>query len=251
MKVEEVDIMSLPLATKKKRATMRKSVFTRHINTLQRHIDRWRTDPVSSHLKKIVTESLSQVRKDKERVLEIYECIQADDSVSELVFSGTFQPRMSEIETSMEEVETRASDMFIRCREAREAKVESQRDTGGQTGGNQAGGRGADGGGASKWHIQKAFKPKHSMNLAMTMQEVHIGYREWDHYYQVSKLDQASFNINKLIFIQCISEEMMTRIDSEMENCTLVEEMKELVTEEFEKRNPRMVLRHMDEIDTK
>ena len=173
--------MLLPLATKKKKETAIKSVFTRHINTLQQHLDRWRADPVSGHQEKLVTESLSQVREDKERVLEMYECFQADDSVSEQVFSGTFQPKMSEVEASMEEVETRASDMFIRCREAREAKEESQRDAGGRAGGSQAGG-GADGGGASKWHIQKAFKPIHSMNLEMTMQEVHFWNREWDQY---------------------------------------------------------------------
>ena len=68
--------------------------------------------------------------------MEIYECIQADDSVSVLVFSGTFQPMMLEIKTAMEEAETRASEMFMRCREA----SAGQKDAGGQTGGNQAGG---------------------------------------------------------------------------------------------------------------
>ena len=136
MESEEADLRSLPLATKKKRATTHKSVFTRHLNTLQRHINRWRADPVSSHLEKSVIESLSQVREDKERILEIYECIQAEDSVSELVFAGTFQPRMLEIETAMEETETQASEMFMRCREA----SAGQKDAGGQTGGNQAGG---------------------------------------------------------------------------------------------------------------
>ena len=78
--------MLLSLVKKKKRATARKSVFTRHINSLQRHVDRWRADPVSGHHEKLVTESLSQVREYKEQALEVYECIQADESVSEQVF---------------------------------------------------------------------------------------------------------------------------------------------------------------------
>ena len=119
--------MSLTLVVKKKRATARKSVFTRHLNALQRHLDRWRADPVSAHHEQYVTDSLSQVREDKERALEVYDCIQADDNVSEQVFSDTFQPKMAEVESSMEEVEARVADMFIRCREVREAKEESQR----------------------------------------------------------------------------------------------------------------------------
>ena len=102
-------------------------------------------------------------------------------------------------------------------------------------------GRGVGGAEAApRWHIQKTVKPK---NL-LTMQEFHVWYCELDQYFTLSGLDQASFNIQKSIFLQCVSEEMLSRLDSEMEDCTPVEEMKDLVKEEFERRNPRMVLRH-------
>ena len=113
-------------------------------------------------------------------ILEIYECIQADDRVSELVFASTFQPRMVDIQIAMEEAETQASEMDMRYCEARAG----QRDPVGQTGGNQAG-RGTEA--TPRWHIQKTFKPKHLMTLKMTMQEVHIWYCEWDQYFEVSR----------------------------------------------------------------
>ena len=119
IKMESEDLTSLPLAIKKKWATTQKSVFTRHLNTLQRHLNRWRADPVSGNLEKVVAESLLQVREDKERILEIYECIEADDSVSEQVFASTFQPRMVDIHTALEEAETHAAEMNMRCCEAR------------------------------------------------------------------------------------------------------------------------------------
>ena len=91
MEAEE-DLMLLSLVVKKKRVTARKSVFTRHINALQHHLDRWRADPVGGHHEQNVTNSLSQVREDKERALEVYDCIQADDNVSEQVFSDSSAP---------------------------------------------------------------------------------------------------------------------------------------------------------------
>ena len=63
-------------------------MFTRHINALQQHLDRWRADTASGHHEKYVTDSLSQVREDKERALEVFECIQADENVSKQVFSA-------------------------------------------------------------------------------------------------------------------------------------------------------------------
>ena len=75
------------------------------------------------------------------------------------------------------------------------------------------------------------------------MQEVCAWHRHWEQYFEVSALGQAGFNIQKSIFLQCISEEMLSRLDSEFEDCTLVEKLKHLVQEEFDKRKPRMVLR--------
>ena len=70
------------------------------------------------------------------------------------------------------------------------------------------------------------------------MQELHIWDRKWDQYYDVSNLDQATYNIQKSIFIQCISDELIMRIDSELDNCTSLVQLQGLVKEEFEKRNP-------------
>ena len=77
------DLTKLTLAVKKKRSTARNAVFTRHFKALQCHLGRWREDLVSAHYEKYVTDTLSQVRGDKEWALEVYDCIQADDNVSE------------------------------------------------------------------------------------------------------------------------------------------------------------------------
>ena len=100
----EEDLTTLTLAVKKKRLTARKAVFTRHFKALQRHLDRWREDLVSAHYEKYVTDTLSQVRGDKERALEVYDCIQEDNNVSKQVFSDSFQPKMDEIEEAMEQL---------------------------------------------------------------------------------------------------------------------------------------------------
>ena len=37
---------------------------------------------------------------------------------------------------------------------------------------------------------------------------------------------------------------MLSRLDSEYEDCNSIEDLKHLIQEEFDKQNPRMVLRH-------
>ena len=73
---------------------------------------------------------MSEVRRDRERALEVYDAIQADDHVADQVFSETFQPKMDEIKESMDQLEDMVSTMLIRCRVEQEAKAESQRDQG-------------------------------------------------------------------------------------------------------------------------
>ena len=91
------ELSTQPLSEKKKRAQTARSVFTRHLNSLRGHLDRWRRDPVSRDLEKVIAEALVQVREYCEKILKIYDIIEADYDVSEQVFTITFKPRMADI----------------------------------------------------------------------------------------------------------------------------------------------------------
>ena len=75
---------------KKRRAKVQKARFTRHVQALHRHIDRWQTDPVSDEHEEYGIDLLSQVQEDQDQALEIYKCIKADDNVSKQMFSNIF-----------------------------------------------------------------------------------------------------------------------------------------------------------------
>ena len=63
IKMASEELSTQPLTEKKKRATTARSVFTRNLNSLLGHLDRWRGDPVSSDLEKVVAEALVQVKR--------------------------------------------------------------------------------------------------------------------------------------------------------------------------------------------
>ena len=58
------------------------------------------------------------------------------------------------------------------------------------------------------------------------VQEVRAWHRQWDQYFEVSALGQAGFNIQKSIFLKCFSEDMVSRLDSEHEECDSIKELK-------------------------
>ena len=74
--------------------------------------------------------------------------------------------------------------------------------------------------------------------------EVRAWNRQSDQYFEVSALSQVEFSIQKSIFIQYLSEDMVSRLDSELERCASIEDMRQLIQDEFDKHNPRMVMRH-------
>ena len=53
------------LADKKRRAQTTRSMFTRHLNSLQHHLDRWRDNPMDRDLEKVIKGALVTVRSDR------------------------------------------------------------------------------------------------------------------------------------------------------------------------------------------
>ena len=111
-------------------------------------------------LEKMVKEALVTVREDIETVLNVYDLIEADDEVSEQLFTMTFKPQMVEIVKNLEEIETLTAQMTARCQETREQATRDH-----ETRDQEARTRDRDRNwdqdpvGEPKWHIQKQFKP--------------------------------------------------------------------------------------------
>ena len=118
--------MAEGLADKKRRAQTTRSMFTRHINSLRHHLDRWRENPLDCDLEKVIKESLVVVRSDSEQVLNMYDLIEVDEDVAEQLFTSTFKPRMVEIVKNLEEIESLNTQMTARCRDAREQAAKEQ-----------------------------------------------------------------------------------------------------------------------------
>ena len=76
------------------------------------------------------------------------------------------------------------------------------------------------------------------------MPEVRAWNRQLDQDFEVSGLSHAEFSIQRSILFQCLSNDMVSRLDSEFEGCDSIAAMRELIKNEFAKRNPRMVMRH-------
>ena len=98
--------MAEGLADKKRQAQTTRSLFTRHLNSLRHHLDRWWENPLDRDLEKVIKESLVAVRSDSEQVLNVYDLIEIDEEMTEQLLTSTFKPRMVEIVKKLEEIKT-------------------------------------------------------------------------------------------------------------------------------------------------
>ena len=167
--------------------------------------------------------------------MRIYDLISVSEEMTEQLFLSSFQPKLVESNQCMEDIEVLTSQMIARCQDARDqaAKAEDER--------TRERGRDPGGGNGLPWHIKKQFKPSKQLDLNFTVTELRAWNRQWDQYFEVSNLNNAEFSIQRSIFLQCLSKEMISRLDSEFEGSV---SMRALIKEEFARRNPQMVMGH-------
>ena len=146
---------------------------------------------------------------------------------------------MGDVETKKNDSETKQATVFAAARKAveeHEARLNESIAV------PRAGETGAVGGTSPKWKLESSFAPKKEASSEMTMEELGVWLRTFEAYREVSRLQYTLFSVQKAAFLQCISVELQTKLD--FSHAHDIEACIELVTADFKRRNPRLVLRH-------
>ena len=226
-----VDLRSLYV-----RASTQKAALTRARKALELSISALCDTPASDHFFQQLKQNLEKYRLLRDEVLGIYDHIRSQ--VAEDKFTKDFGKQEKEIEADYERVE----EASTRAIAGHHASLTASTSSAAQTGG--AGGLPAPQARAPPWKLQTMFQPKNSLKLDSTVGEYQNWKREFNSFYELSKLQNAEVGIQRAVFSQCLDPDFQNKISDALTAIKNKEEGLQVIEQEFKKRHPILIRRH-------
>ena len=217
-------------------ASTKKAALTRARKALELSIGALSGTPASDHFFQQLKQNLEKYRLLRDEVLDIYDHIRFQ--VAEDKFTKDFGKQEKEIETDYERVE----EASTRAIAGHQASLTASTSSAAQTGG--ARGLPAPEARAPPWKIQTMFQPKDSLKLDSTVGEFHNWKREFNNFYELSKLQNAEIGIQRAGLSNCLDPDFLNKISEALTAITNKEEGLQVIEKEFKKRHPILIRRH-------
>ena len=217
-------------------ASTKKAALTRARKALELSIGALSGTPASDHFFQQLKQNLEKYRLLRDEVLDIYDHIRFQ--VAEDKFTKDFGKQEKEIETDYERVE----EASTRAIAGHQASLTASTSSAAQTGG--ARGLPAPEARAPPWKIQTMFQPKDSLKLDSTVGEFHNWKREFNNFYELSKLQNAEIRIQRAVLSNCLDPDFLNKISEALTAITNKEEGLQVIEKEFKKRHPILIRRH-------
>ena len=214
-----------------KMSSKQKAVFTRKLGELEDKIENFQTVPTSQKYEEQCFTAVEALRERYENVVLTYEEIQT--RVTDEIWKSTFETKMKEVITNFKKIEKKLAGVVAQARENAESTNPM----------NLSPARGSQRENSDQgWKLDSSFRPKHELSCEFTLQEVQLWKEAWDAYSNVSRLNNAPFEVQKAAFMTCIANDIKTKVD--FSHTTSIQACMQAIMDDFKKRNPLMVLRH-------
>ena len=159
--------------------------------------------------------------------------IHLEGKMTEQQWAVNYQSKVDEVEQLNKKTELAYSTALAQSQAA-------------QAQGHGLGAHGGGGGGGRaqslSYKIETSFKPKQDLSDEMTLQEFKVFKEQFNAYKNISRLENASEEIQKAVLLSCISPEFQAKVD--LSHAVTLTQSLAILDEVFRKANPRMLLRH-------
>ena len=208
-----------------------KRFFTMAVKDVDIKIANLSQCPVSLSFQKDVTAAVEKLRVRYEELAFYY--IHLEGKMTEQQWAANYQAKVEEVEQLYKKAETAYSSAMA---QAQAAQIQ------GQVRAPVAAGGGGGRGQPPTFKIEASFKPKQDLSDEMTLQEFKVFKEQFNTYKNISRLENASDDIQKAVLLSCISPEFQAKVD--LSHAMTLEQSMVILEEVFRKANPRMLLRH-------
>ena len=186
----------------------------------------------SQVFQKDLQESMVKLRERYETLSVYY--IHLEEKSDPTVFRENYQVHIDKLEKTKEEKEQAYS---IAIADAKQ-KMDQVRAEEGQSREPES----AAPAGSSSYKIEASFKPKKDLSDEFNLTEFKNWLEEFWAYHEISKLNKASHEVQKMVLKSCCSTDFLSKLD--LSHAIDVKDCIRIMEESFKKANPRLLMRH-------
>ena len=178
-------------------------------------------------------ESMVKLRERYETLSFYY--IHLEEKSDPAIFKENYQVHIDKLEKTKEEKEQAYSTAMASAKQT----MDQVRTAEGQGRNREPGDPGA---GTSSYRIEASFKPKKDLSDEFNLTEFKNWLEEFWAYHEISKLNKASNEVQKMVLKSCCSSDFLSKLD--LSHAIDVKECIKIMEESFKKANPRLLMRH-------